>query len=185
MALANALPELICVAPELNEEAEVDPTGSRREEDNWLAPSRRLLRMRIAEVLTVAVIALVGSGIALASSSERVLSGALAAAVVVVSLLGVWIAGRRYRSWGYCERSRDLLVRRGMLVRRLTVVPYGRMQLVDVTSGAVERIFGLATIKLHTAAATTDARIPGLLPAEATRLRDQLAAFGEAQAAGV
>jgi len=65
------------------------------------------------------------------------------------------------------------------------VVPYGRMQLVDVTAGAIERIFGLATIKLHTAAATTDARIPGLRPDEATRLRDRLAALGEAQAAGV
>jgi membrane protein YdbS with pleckstrin-like domain len=106
-------------------------------------------------------------------------------ALLVVGLAGEYIAGRRYRSWGYCERSRDLLVRRGVLVRRLTVVPYGRMQLVDVTAGAAERVFGLSTIKLHTAASATDARIPGLPPDEASRLRDQLAALGEAQAAGV
>jgi uncharacterized protein len=116
-------------------------------------------------------------------------SGALQAicyvGLLVLGLAGEYIAGRRYRSWGYCERSRDLLVRRGVLVRRLTIVPYGRMQLVDVTAGAAERVFGLATIKLHTAASTTDARIPGLPPDEATRLRDQLAALGEAQAAGV
>jgi membrane protein YdbS with pleckstrin-like domain len=105
--------------------------------------------------------------------------------LVVLGLVSEYVAGRRYRSWGYCERSRDLLVRRGVLVRRLTVVPYGRMQLVDVTAGAAERVFGLATIKLHTAASATDARIPGLPPDEATRLRDQLAALGEAQAAGV
>ena len=54
-----------------------------------------------------------------------------------------------------------------------------------MTAGAAERLFGLSTIKLHTAASTTDARIPGLRPDEATRLRDQLAALGEAQAAGV
>jgi hypothetical protein len=107
------------------------------------------------------------------------------AALLIVGVTGEYVAGRRYRSWGYCERSRDLLVRRGVLVRRLTVVPYGRMQLVDVTAGAAERLFGLATIKLHTAASTTDARIPGLPPDEASRLRDQLAALGEAQAAGV
>jgi hypothetical protein len=107
------------------------------------------------------------------------------AGLVVLGLLGEYIAGRRYRSWGYCERSRDLLVRRGVLVRRLTIVPYGRMQLVDVTAGAAERAFGLSTIKLHTAASATDARIPGLPPDEASRLRDQLAALGEAQAAGV
>jgi len=117
-----------------------------------------------------------------ASGSLQVISYS---GLLVLGLAAEYVAGRRYRSWGYCERSRDLLVRRGVLVRRLTIVPYGRMQLVDVTAGAAERAFGLATIKLHTAASTTDARIPGLPPDEATRLRDQLAALGEAQAAGV
>ena len=42
---------------------------------------------------------------------------------------------RRYSSWGYLERDDDLLVRRGVLVKRLSVVPYGRMHFVDVTAG--------------------------------------------------
>jgi membrane protein YdbS with pleckstrin-like domain len=46
-------------------------------------------------------------------------------------------------------------------------------------------MFKLAIVKLHTAAATTDARIPGLEPREAERLRDRLAALGEAKAAGL
>ena len=91
----------------------------------------------------------------------------------------------RYRSWGYAEREDDLLIRRGFLFRRLSVVPYGRMQFVDVTAGPVERTFGLATVKLHTAAAATDAKLPGLATAEAERLRDRLAALGEAQASGL
>ena len=44
---------------------------------------------------------------------------------------------------------------------------------------------GLATVRLHTAAAATDARIPGLEREEAARLRDRLAELGEAQAAGL
>ena len=76
-------------------------------------------------------------------------------------------------------------MRRGFLFSRLSVVPYGRMQFVDVTVGPVERLFGLATVKMHTAAAASDARIPGLGVAEAGRLRDQLAALGEARAAGL
>ena len=71
------------------------------------------------------------------------------------------------------------------MFRRLTVVPYGRMQFVDVSAGPVERIFGLATVQLHTAAAASDAKIPGLASDEASRLRDQLASLGEAQAAGL
>jgi membrane protein YdbS with pleckstrin-like domain len=95
------------------------------------------------------------------------------------------IVGRRYRSWGYAEREDDLLVRRGVMFARLSVVPYGRMQFIDVTAGPLERAFGLATVRLHTAAAATDARIPGLEREEAARLRDSLAELGEAQAAGL
>jgi hypothetical protein len=40
-------------------------------------------------------------------------------------------------------------------------------------------------VQLHTAAAATDAQIPGLVPAEAARLRDRLAAHGESRAAGL
>ncbi|QSB13097.1 PH domain-containing protein [Natronosporangium hydrolyticum] len=82
-------------------------------------------------------------------------------------------------AWGYAERERDLLVRHGLLLRRLSIVPYARMQFVDVTAGPLERLFNLATVQLHTAAAATDARVPGLPPDEASRLRDRLAALGE------
>ena len=86
---------------------------------------------------------------------------------------------RAVLAWGYAERERDLLVRHGVLVRRLSIVPYARMQFVDVTAGPLERLFGLATVQLHTAAAASDATVPGLAPAEAVRLRDRLAALGE------
>ena len=90
-------------------------------------------------------------------------AGAAAAAVVAAgALLALWFARRRVRAWSYTERDEDLIVARGVLVRRLSVVPYGRMQFVDVTAGPVERVFRLATVKLHTAAAASDARIPGL-----------------------
>lgn len=97
-----------------------------------------------------------------------------------------WVLlGRNWRSWRYAERSDDLLISRGVLWRAQTVVPYGRMQLVEVTSGPLERRFGLASVQLHTAAAATDAKIPGLVPAEAERLRDRLTALGEARSAGL
>jgi uncharacterized protein len=109
--------------------------------------------------------------------------------VGVAGLVGVawgWrIVGRAVRSWGYAERADDLLVTRGILNRQLVVVPYGRMQYVDVTAGPLDRKFGLSTVQLHTAAAATDARIPGLVPTEAARLRDRLAARGEASSAGL
>jgi hypothetical protein len=92
---------------------------------------------------------------------------------------------RAVHAWGYAERADDLLVRHGLMVRRLSIVPYARMQFVDVTAGPLDRAFGLATVAMHTAAAASDARIPGLVAAEATRLRDRLSALGEARSEGL
>ena len=115
-------------------------------------------------------------------------AGVVAGCAVVplaAGLVGAFFMRRRFSAWGYAERDEDLLVRRGVLVSRLSVVPYGRMQFVEVIAGPLERSFGLATVHLHTAAAASDARIPGLERDEAARLRDRLAALGEAQAAGL
>lgn len=109
--------------------------------------------------------------------------GLLAAAVLTV--WRAFVIARAVRAWGYAERDNDLLVRHGLLVRRLSIVPYARMQFVDVTAGPLERAFSLATVQLHTAAAASDAKVPGLRPAEASRLRDRLTALGEDRAEGL
>ena len=107
------------------------------------------------------------------------------AALVAYALWRSVVTVRAVRAWGYAERDQDLLVRHGLLIRRLSIVPYARMQYVDVTAGPLERAFGLATVQLHTAAAASDARVPGLLSAEAARLRDRLTALGEDRAEGL
>lgn len=94
-------------------------------------------------------------------------------------------ADRYWRSWGYAELDDDLYITRGLWFKQLTVVPYGRMQVVEVESGPIERAFGLATVKLVTASASTDATIPGLPPEEAAALRDRLSERGEARASGL
>ena len=136
-----------------------------------------------ALVPTAVVAGAVAALLALNVSGGAAIAGA-AAVLAAGAVLDV-VLQRRVAAWGYLEREDDLLVRRGLLVQRLSVVPYGRMQFVDVTAAPIERSFGLATVRLHTAAAATDARIPGLEAAEAARLRDQLAALGEASAAGL
>jgi membrane protein YdbS with pleckstrin-like domain len=111
--------------------------------------------------------------------------GAGVGAVVVLAGAAYWFLARRISAWGYAEREDDLLVRRGLLFRRLSIIPYGRMQYVDVTAGPFERAFGLATVRMYTAAAASDARIPGLEAGDAAHLRDSLTELGEARAAGL
>ena len=151
----------------------------------WLSPSPQMWRARRSVLGVVAAIVILLLGLAIGFPLGLVAGLAAAAGVAVVAAFVGLLLWRRYRAWGYAEREDDLLVRRGVMIRRLTVVPYGRMQFVDVTAGPVDRIFKLATVQLHTAASATDARIPGLDTAEANRLRDRLAALGEAKATGL
>ena len=151
----------------------------------WMVPSARLWRMRLTQVAVagpvLAVIAGVAAGIAVGAG----IGAAAAAGVAVTAGIVLWVERRRYRAWAYRERDDDLIVSRGVLVRRVSVVPYGRMQYVEITAGPFERAFRLSTVQLHTAAAASDARIPGLEQDEAARLRDRLALLGEARAAGL
>jgi len=155
------------------------------EQDQWrgLHPSARTV-WGLAGALPAGVLGF-GGAVALSVAGLP----AVAAMVVVVAggLGALWwsLVRRRWRAWGYAERERDLMVRHGVLVRRLTIVPYGRMQFVDVKQGPLARGLGVSTVQLHTAAAATDARIPFLPDGEAARLRDRLTALGEAHAAGL
>ncbi|WKD33351.1 PH domain-containing protein [Streptomyces xanthophaeus] len=161
-------------------------TGTMGETDGpaWVGLPGGLLRLRrtlllIWTVLLAAVTAVV-PGLTLGPAWA-----ALGVFWLAVLAWGWVLLGRNWRSWRYAERADDLLISRGVLWREETVVPYGRMQLVEVTSGPLERRFGLASVQLHTAAAASDAKIPGLVPAEAERLRDRLTALGEARSAGL
>ncbi len=155
--------------------------------EQWVRLSPKLVTVRrlvAAIFLLIFVVVLAILWLAVPEIPRWVL-GVAAAALVAVTIWLWWLIGRRVRSYGYVERTDDLLVTSGILFRRLVVVPYGRLQLVDVVAGPLDRMFGIATVRLHTAAATTDATIPGLVPEVAAALRDRLAAQGEHRGAGL
>ena len=93
---------------------------------------------------------------------------------------------RQVRAIGYVEREDDLLIRQGVLFRSMLVVPYGRMQYVDVEAGPLARKLGISTVTLHTAAhSMLGGSVPGLETAAAESLRDRLAERGESRMAGL
>ncbi len=155
-------------------------------EHDWkrLSPKFRSLQ-RLTSALSLAIVFTVAAVVVGLASELWWISG-LIWLIGLVIIVARWIViGRAYRAWGYVERDEDLYITRGVLFRSLITVPYGRMQLVDVHSGPLERAYGLATVQLITASASTDAVIPGLAPDEATRLRDRLTSLGEARSSGL
>ncbi|WP_158374887.1 PH domain-containing protein [Cellulosimicrobium cellulans] len=150
----------------------------------WTPVSPRLASARLVVALAWLGVPLVAL-VVVAAIAGSVWVWASAALVAVLVAWVVWLVPRQVRAMGYAERADDLLLRRGILFRSMVVVPYGRMQYVDVTAGPLARRLGIASVQLHTASPGTDASIDGLPTAEAARLRDQLASRGEARLAGL
>lgn len=151
---------------------------------SWKSVSADLIWVELLRMAVLFTVVLAALAVGWAVSGSGVFGVALAVVALLAALRTVIIV-RAVRAWGYAEREDDLLVRHGRLVRRLSIVPYSRMQFVDVSAGPLERAFDLATVQLHTAAAASDARVPGLRPAEASRLRDRLTALGRDRAEGL
>ena len=105
--------------------------------------------------------------------------------VFVIMVLVIALVPRRVRAIGFQLRDDDLLFRRGLLFQRFVSVPYGRMQLIDITRGPVSRAVGLSDLHFVTAAASSSVAIPGLPLLDAEELRDQLVALAETRRAGL
>jgi membrane protein YdbS with pleckstrin-like domain len=150
----------------------------------WRRVSSRLIVVEELQVFGSTAIVVAANLTAWAFIDNR-LPLVVAAVAVVIGLVSAVLVARSVATWRYAEREDDLLVRHGLLLRKLSIVPYARMQFVDVTAGPLERMFGLATVTMHTAAAASDAQIPGLPTPEAARLRDRLSSLGDTRSEGL
>lgn len=98
-------------------------------------------------------------------------------AIVPAALAAGWCVGwapmRRYRHKGFAMGDDRLRVVKGWLFHRDTVVPFGRVQHIDVIRNPVERVFGLSTLVLHTAGThNSSVTLPGLLDEDALAMRE-------------
>ncbi len=106
------------------------------------------------------------------------LFGWLATAAVCL-WLSFWRPPRLYRAWRYRVDLKVLETRSGIIFQRTRLLPLSRLQHVDLERGPVERMFGLASLVLHTAGThSANLTIPGLDADEAVRLRDRLVVIG-------
>jgi hypothetical protein len=135
--------------------------------------------LRVQTVLT-AIPALIAALVIEAATLEANLlpAGAIAGTVLVVAIaLIIRVPASRYNARGYQISADRLRVVRGILFRSDTVVPFGRVQHIDVNQGPLERIFGIATLTLHTAGNhNASVALPGLGEDHARDMRETIRA---------
>jgi hypothetical protein len=143
-----------------------------------LHPNYKLL-MRISAIVSALVL------LAAAAVAEEVLRTEiglplgviLVPALIVAGYLAIPWPARRYRARGYQISADRLRVVRGILFHSDTIVPFGRVQHIDVDQGPIERALGIATLTLHTAGShNASVHLPGLGHELAVEMREQIRA---------
>lgn len=100
----------------------------------------------------------------------------------VFLILGIWfllavlqwfIQQRAFHVMAYAVREKDVLFRSGWIVRKIRTCPFNRIQHSSISSGPLERRYGLSTLILYTAGTDdSDVRITGLPASEAVALKE-------------
>jgi membrane protein YdbS with pleckstrin-like domain len=135
--------------------------------------------LRVQTVLT-AIPFLIGALVVEAAIRDAAVlpSGVIAGPVLLIALaLIIRVPARRYSARGYQISADRLRVVRGLLFRSDTVVPFGRVQHIDVDQGPLDRFFGIATLTLHTAGNhNASIALPGLGEELARDMREAIRA---------
>ncbi len=95
-------------------------------------------------------------------------------ALPILALISLSTAPQRiYARLCYRLTDRFLQVLRGWLFHTDTIVPLVRVQHLDVTRGPLDKMFGTATLVVHTAGTHNSiVTLPGLSPERAAEIRD-------------
>jgi membrane protein YdbS with pleckstrin-like domain len=135
---------------------------------------RSALRARAAAFwVPIFLAAVVVNSVALA---ETPFNGILPAVIGLIGFSGIVVAPERiYRRLGYAIDGRLLRTVRGWLFHTDTVVPFVRVQHIDVTRGPFDKMFGTATLVVHTAGTHNSiVTLPGLSPERAAEIREAI-----------
>ena len=151
---------------------------------DWRRVSPKYIVIDVVGNLIFAIITLVATSIP-AMLTGSVWLWAIPGSLAIIFIIAIAFTSRRVRTIGYQLREDDLLFRRGLMFQRFVAVPYGRMQLIDINRGPLDRAVGLSELKFVTAVAASGVVIPGLPEADAEELRDKLVALAESRRAGL
>lgn len=136
---------------------------------------RNLIRLRLAMTWLLPVVGALVLDQALDSNPVRGLASTLVPLLAILSV--VLVPDRLYRRLRYRLTDTLLQVVRGWLVHVDTIVPLVRVQHIDVTRGPLDKLFGTATLVVHTAGTHNSVvTLPGLSPDNAASIRDTIRA---------
>lgn len=112
---------------------------------------------------------------------KTIIYGTIFFTVLILVLGEIWVR-MAYDRWFYEFTNDNLRLERGVIWKRYSNIPYGRIQNVDITRGIIARIIGFSTVNIQTAGYSaasgkgihSEGYIPAVSEKEAEQIRDFL-----------
>jgi hypothetical protein len=138
-------------------------------------PQKSLIRLNTVILAAILIIAAIVGEFAIRNVIPGIGGMIIGPVTAIALVLIILLPGRIYRRWGYDMGDEQLRVLRGFLWRTDTIVPFNRIQHIDVAQGPFQRMFGLSTLIVHTAGTHNSiVTLPGLSTPDAEDMRDTI-----------
>jgi membrane protein YdbS with pleckstrin-like domain len=134
-------------------------------------------------VVFIIVLILASNLIRFLSSFDSLIKGVfifLGVFLVLYILIIEIYARMSYSRFLYEFGPSTLKIERGIIWKKFSNIPYGRVQNVDIQRGLIARMFGFSTVNIHTAgyssgsSAGSEGRLPAVAPKKSEEIRDFL-----------
>lgn len=138
-------------------------------------PQKSLIRLNTGIFAAILIIAAVAVEFAIRNELPLAAGSIIGPVAAFALFLFIFLPNRIYRRWGYDMGDEQLRVLRGFMWRTDTIVPFNRIQHIDVAQGPFQRMFGLSTLIVHTAGTHNSiVTLPGLSTPDAETMRDTI-----------
>jgi hypothetical protein len=83
-----------------------------------------------------------------------------------------YIEWKSFKYRGFALRELDLLFKSGWIWKSTTIVPFNRVQHIEIHQGPIDKLFELSTLNIFTAGgSSSDLEIDGLTPQQAANIK--------------
>jgi membrane protein YdbS with pleckstrin-like domain len=102
--------------------------------------------------------------------------------ILITIFIGEIYSRLAYKNWKYELTSKELKLERGIIWKKYSTIPFGRVQNIDIQRGILARIIGFSTLNIQTAGyhyagnagSISEGYIPAVSVEEAEKIRDFL-----------
>jgi membrane protein YdbS with pleckstrin-like domain len=97
---------------------------------------------------------------------------AIIGGLLLLAIFTITLINKSFKMKGLAIRNRDIIYKSGLIFRKITTIPFNRVQHVEINQGPIEKRFDLSTLEVFTAGGVaSDLKVPGLRYENAQRLR--------------